>query len=306
MVDNTLQQRVNKSNESISSDGNTLQPRVVEPPLVPKWAQVGAESACGKLPTHISSQEHHELWHIIQEDWIDDKTRPKYWVRKIENRFKGTQFIVDQESFTCVNCPEPTTTGRYSCICCGNAELAISTVRCQPCNMRYMRWKRVRKAFKWLSQLCVDHKCRPKFLTITKTLRTSPTPFTEEMIEKDREKMMKEFRLTRKTLAWPNKYAGIWVYEAKVRAPGDEIKARWKDEDGNRPVLRIATEFELHGHIHCALATRYLKRDPLLERHEGIHVKASEIKHMKKYLMGYMLVDTVGRYNRIGGEKTWK
>ena len=168
-----------------------------------------------------------------------------------------------------------------------------------------MRWKRVRKAFRWLSDLCVAKGHRPKFLTITKTLRTSDVPFTEKMIENDRYEMLKEFRMTRKSSAWPNKYGGIWVYEAKIRHPGEEIKERWPDENGVRKVLRTAKNYELHGHIHCALATKYLNREPLLERHEGVHVKASGVKHMKKYLMGYMLVDTVGRYNRIGGEKTW-
>ena len=305
MVDNTLQQKVDKSNEGISIDGNTIQPKVVEPQLVPKWAQVGAELACGKLPTHISSQES-PRWRTLSETWIDDGKRPKYWIRESENMMNGSIFQLEQESFTCVTCPEPVATGHYVCQCCSNYGLAVSTIRCSPCNTRYMRWKRVRKAFKWLAKICEDKKCRPKFLTITKTLRTSPTPFTEEMIEADRQKMMREFRMTRKSKAWPNRYAGIWVYEAKVRAPGDIVQARWKDENGNREVLRTATEFELHGHIHCALATRYLQRDPLLERHEGIHVKVSKVNHMKKYLMGYMLVDTVGRYNRIGGEKTWE
>ncbi len=184
--------------------------------------------------------------------------------------------------------------------------MAYRVKRCSPCNIKYKRWQRVRRAFNWLADICKDKKCRPKFLTITKTLRTQPHPFTEEEIEKDRMKMCKEFRMTRKTKAWPNKYAGIWVYEAKVRAPGDEIKARWPDKDGNHPVIRIAKNFELHGHIHAALATRFIKKEPLLERHEGIHIKASGIDHMKKYLMGYMMVDTVGRYNRIGGENTWK
>jgi hypothetical protein len=164
----------------------------------------------------------------------------------------------------------------------------------------------VNRAFRWLQKICYEKKNLPKFLTITKTLRTSDTPFTEEMIEEDRKTMMKEFKLTRKTKAWPKKYAGIWVYEAKVRAPGDEIYERWPDENGNKKLLRIATNFELHGHIHAAVSTRWIHREPLLERHEGVHVKKSGIKHMKKYLMGYMLVDTVGRYNRIGGEKTWE
>lgn len=275
-------------------------------PNMPNWAKIASELVCGKLPTHISSQVG-PRWRTISEEWVENENRPKYWIRQQENLMNGSIFTFEQESFTCVNCPEPITTGHYNCQCCGNYGLAISTKRCTSCNTRYMRWKRVRKAFKWLAKICKDKKCRPKFLTITKTLRTQAIPFTEEQIEKDRMTMYKEFRLTRKTNAWPNRYAGIWVYEAKVRAPGDEIYSRWPDpETGKRKLLRIAENFELHGHIHAALATRYIKREPLLERHEGIHIKASGIEHMKKYLMGYMLVDTVGRYNRIGGEDTWK
>ncbi len=258
---------------------STIQPVVVESPNMPNWAQIGAELACGKLPTHISSQE-----------------SPKRFEARIG---------LKKSVFTCDECPQ-----RY-CELFKHAEethlsfYVYKIERCSPCNIKYKRWQRVRRAFKWLGEICKDKKCRPKFLTITKTLRTQAHPFTEEEIEKDRMKMCKEFRMTRKSKAWPNKYAGIWVYEAKVRAPGDEIRARWPDSDGNHPVIRIAENFELHGHIHAALATRYIKREPLLERHEGIHVKASGIEHMKKYLMGYMLVDTVGRYNRIGGENTW-
>ncbi len=261
----------------------TIQQEVVESNLVPKWAQVGEEYS-GKLSTHISSQE-------------SAPEEPSIFEEKIG---------LKKSVFTCKECPQ-----RYVELFGDGKDQSLTffvyrVERCSPCNIKYKRWQRVRRAFKWLGDLCEEHKYRPKFLTITKTLRTSPTPFTEEMIEADRATMCKEFRMTRKSSAWPNKYGGIWVYEAKVRSPGDEIKSRWPDENGNHPVLRIATNFELHGHIHCALATRYLQREPLLERHEGIHVKASGIKHMKKYLMGYMLVDTVGRYNRIGGEKTWK
>jgi hypothetical protein len=258
---------------------NTTEPEVV----VPSWVLAAQDAMadnvhCGrKVTTHISSQEE-----IPAEPSFEDRVGLKKSV------------------FTCGDCPQ-----RYCELFGPEDDKSLSfyvynVKRCSPCNIKYKRWQRVRRAFKWLAQECEDRKVRPKFLTITKKLRTSPTPFTEEMISADREIMCREFRMTRKSSAWPRNYAGIWVYEAKVRAPGDEITARWPDEDGNLPVLRTATEFELHGHIHCSLATKWLERDPLLDRHEGVHVKVSQINHMKKYLMGYMLVDTVGRYNRIG------
>lgn len=261
----------------------TIQPEVVElPPWVKAANSAMADNVCsrGKLSTHISSQV---------------GSSPKTALQKAP--------------FTCSECPQPlreyvdwgdvptgkTESWRYS--------FYVYTVeRCSPCNIKYKRWQRVRRAFQWLSEECEKRSVTPKFLTITEPLRTSPTPFTEEMINEDRMKMCKQFRMTRKSSAWPRNYAGIWVYEAKVRAPGDEIRARWPDENGNHPVIRVAESFELHGHIHCALATNWLDREPLLERHSGVHVKASDVNHMKKYLMGYMLVDTVGRYNRIGSE----
>jgi hypothetical protein len=266
MVDNTLQPLV------------TIQPKVeVLPPWVSaaKSAMADNVRSRGKLSTHISSQEEQ----VPFEERVGLK----------------------KSVFTCEDCPQ-----RYCELFEDENEVKIlsfyvyNVKRCSPCNIKYKRWQRVRRAFKWLAQECQDRNVRPKFLTITEPLRTSPVPFTEEQIKTDRMRMCKEFRMTRKSSAWPRNYQGIWVYEAKVRAPGDEIRARWPDEDGNHPVLRVATEFELHGHIHCALATKWLEREPLLERHSGVHVKASGIKHMKKYLMGYMLVDTVGRYNRIG------
>lgn len=286
---------------------STIQPEVVESPIMPKWAQSGAEILESKLPTHISSQVDERVWHVLEEKWVTTEYKRKFWVRKMQCKLNGAVFNFNQEAFTCIHCPNAVQTGHYECECCNNFSFVMKTTRCSSCNTRYMRWKRVRKAFKWLSKICEDKKCRPKFLTITKTLRVKSSPFTEEEIEKDRMTMYKEFRMTRKTNAWPNRYAGIWVYEAKVRAPGDEVYTRWPDpKTGKRKLLRIAENFELHGHIHAALATRFIKRDPLLERHEGIHIKASAIDHMKKYLMGYMMVDTVGRYNRIGGEKTWE
>ena len=268
MVDNTLQPLV------------TIQPKVEE---LPPWVSAAKSAMAdnvhygGKLSTHISSQEEQ----VPFEERVGLK----------------------KSVFTCPDCPQ-----RYCELFEDENEDKIlsfyvyNVERCSPCNIKYKRWQRVRRAFKWLAQECQDRNVRPKFLTITEPLRTSPVPFTEEQIKEDRMRMCKEFRMTRKSSAWPRNYQGIWVYEAKVRAPGDEIRARWPDENGNHPVLRIASEFELHGHIHCALATKWLEREPLLERHSGIHVKASGIKHMKKYLMGYMLVDTVGRYNRIGSE----
>lgn len=293
MVNKTLQPEV------------TIQPKVEE---LPPWVSAAKSAMAdnvhygGKLTTHISSQESESRFTILEEDLVRDGMRPPHWIRRVRNPMNGTEFIYEQESFTCTECPEPVRTGHYECQCCGNYRLTISTKRCSPCNTKYKRWQRVKRAFKWLSQECEDRNVRPKFLTITKKLRTSPDPFTEEIIEADRQVMLKEFRMTRKSTAWPRNYAGIWVYEAKVRSPGDEIYDRWPDENGERKLLRVATDFELHGHIHCALATKWLEREPLLDRHEGIHVKASGIKHMKKYLMGYMLVDTVGRYNRIGSE----
>lgn len=273
----------------------TTQLEVVEPAWV-----VAASNALGKVPTHISSQE---VLRVLRTEWIESEKRPKFWIRTIQNMMTGAVFNLPQEVFTCDACPEPVNTGSHYCQCCGDHAMTVSTIRCSPCNTRYKRWQRVKRAFRWLGQECKDRKVNPKFLTITKKLRTSAIPFTKEMIDKDRQIMLKEFRMTRKTQAWPEEYAGIWVYEAKVRAPGDEIRERWPDENGHHPVIRTATEFELHGHIHCALATKWLERNPLLERHEGVHVKASKIDHMKKYLLGYMLVDTVGRYNRIGGKK---
>lgn len=269
MVNKTLQPEV------------SIQPKVEElPPWVSaaKSAMADNVHSRGKLSTHISSQEE-----APQELPFEERVGLKKSV------------------FTCPDCPQ-----RYCELFEDENEVKIlsfyvyNVKRCSPCNIKYKRWQRVRRAFKWLAQECQDRNVRPKFLTITEPLRTSPTPFTEEEIKEDRMKMCKQFRMTRKSSAWPRNYQGIWVYEAKVRAPGDEIRARWPDENGDHPVLRIATEFELHGHIHCALATKWIDREPLLERHSGIHVKASGIKHMKKYLMGYMLVDTVGRYNRIG------
>ncbi len=275
----------------------TSEPKVVEQPA---WV-VAAQDALGKLPTHISSQEAEGRYKLMDVQWVEPENRPKYWVRTVFDRFKGATYKLPQEKFTCIDCPQPISTGAHYCQCCSNQTYVVSTKRCSSCNTRFMRWKRVKRAFKWLAQECERLDVQPKFLTITKTLRTSPTPFTEEMINKDRQIMLKEFRMTRKTQAWPTEYSGIWVYEAKVRAPGDEIRERWPDDDGNHPVIRTATEFELHGHIHCALATKWIDREPLLERHEGVHVKGSKVNHMRKYLLGYMLVDTVGRYNRIGG-----
>lgn len=291
MNQSTIQREVVES----VNDALLIELQLVKPD-VPLWA-LQAELSHGKVSTHISSQEER---HEDPPEWLQGKA-------------------VVQAPFTCNECPSkwmekvhwgeipefdangkrPKANWRYTF-------MLYKVKRCSPCNIKYKRWQRVRRAFKWLGDICKDKKCRPKFLTITKTLRTSSSPFTKEMIEADRATMCKEFRMTRKSKAWPNKYAGIWVYEAKVRAPGDEIKARWPDENGHHPVIRVAKQFELHGHIHAALATRYIRREPLLERHEGVHVKASGVEHMKKYLMGYMLVDTVGRYNRIGGEKTWE
>lgn len=296
-------------NPVIQLVNRTLQPEVTIQPEVeelPPWVSAAKSAMAdnvhsrGKLSTHISSQEENQRFTILAEEWVEDGIRPKHWIRRVQNEFNGTEFVFEQETFTCSRCPEQVKAGNYTCHCCGNYQLKISTSRCQSCNIKYKRWQRVRRAFKWLAQECEDRKVRPKFLTITEPLRTQAMPFTEEEIEQDRMKMLKQFRMTRKSSAWPRNYAGIWVYEAKVRAPGDEIRARWPDEHGNHPVIRTAEQFELHGHIHCALATKWLERDPLLERHSGVHVKASEVNHMKKYLMGYMLVDTVGRYNRIG------
>ena len=268
---------------------STLQPEVTIQPEVdmPKWAIAGLNSTMadnihcsGKLSTHISSQV------------VDGSDLP------FEQRIGLKKSV-----FTCKECPQrfvelfeqPEGTKSLTFF-------VYRVKRCSPCNIKYKRWQRVRRAFSWLAEECEKRSVIPKFLTLTEQLRTSPIPFTEEMINEDRMRMCKQFRMTRKSSAWPRNYQGIWVYEAKVRAPGDEIKARWPDENGNHPVLRVATEFELHGHIHCALATNWINREKLLERHSGVHVKASEVNHMKKYLMGYMLVDTVGRYNRIGSE----
>lgn len=281
----------------------TIQPEVVE---LPPWVKAARSSMAdnvhcsGKLSTHISSQEENPRFSILEEEWVEDGFRPKHWLRIVRDNFHGAEFIFEQESFTCRSCNEQVKAGNYVCRCCGDFQLKISTDRCQSCNIKYKRWQRVRRAFKWLHEECENRSVIPKFLTITEPLRTSPTPFTKEMINEDRVKMMKQFRMTRKSSAWPRNYAGIWVYEAKVRAPGTEIRARWPDENGDHPIIRVAESFELHGHIHCALATNWLDREPLLERHSGVHVKASKVNHMKKYLMGYMLVDTVGRYNRIG------
>ena len=196
-----------------------------------------------------------------------------------------------KSAFTCNSCPQSQNDGYRE----------VFPKRCQSCNIRYKRWQRVRRASKWLLEACYEWNEQSKFLTITETLRTSPIPFTDEQIEEDRHRMKEMFRRTRSTDAWPQKYRGIWVYEAKVRSPGDVILSRWPDEEtGERSVLRTATEFELHGHIHAAVVCKFLKRDPLLERHEGVHIKSASIDHMKDYLMGYMFSDTVGRYGRIG------
>ncbi len=259
----------------------TIQPEVVEsPPWVKAAKSAMADNVCsrGKLSTHISSQ-------VAETSKLPFEER----------------IGLKKSVFSCKKCPQ-----RYVELfeqSDGSKSLTFyvhRVKRCSPCNIKYKRWQRVRRAFRWLSEECEERSVKPKFLTLTEPLRTSPTPFTEEQINEDRMKMCKQFRMTRKSSAWPRNYAGIWVYEAKVRAPGDEIRARWPDEDGKHPVIRIADSFELHGHIHVALATKWLEREPLLERHSGVHVKASEVNHMKKYLMGYMLVDTVGRYNRIG------
>ena len=269
---------------------------------IPPWALAGnliinrADNAGSRLSetTHISSQEEFIL---LDEEWIDSEYRPKYWVRTMQSRLNGSIFKFPQESFTCGLCPEPIQTGWHRSDT--DYRINVSTERCQSCNVRYKRWQRVSRAFKWLSGKCEELDVRPKFVTLTETLRTSPSPFTLEQIEEDRFRMKEMFRRTRASQSWPSRFAGIWVYEAKIRSPGDDIMSRWPDENGERPVLRTATEFELHGHIHACVATRWIDREPLLERHEGVHVKASTVDHMKKYLMGYMLVDTVGRYARF-------
>lgn len=270
--------------------------------MMPNWALAGeqaltADNAGSRLSetTHISSQED---FIQLDEEWIEPEHRPPFWVRTMQSPWNGSIYRFPQESFTCVNCPEPIQTGWHTSEC-GGTKLQISTERCQSCNVRYKRWQRVRRAFKWLQTKCEKIGCRPKFVTLTETLRTSKTPFSQEEIEDDRFRMKEMFRRTRASQAWPSRFAGIWVYEAKVRAPGDEVRERWPDENGNRKLIRTATEFELHGHIHACVATKWIDREPLLERHEGVHVKASTVNHMKKYLMGYMLVDTVGRYARF-------
>lgn len=270
---------------------------------LPPWALAGnqiierADNACSRLSetTHISSQEEFVL---LDEEFVDSEYRPPYWIRTMQSKLNGAIFQFPQETFTCGTCPEPIQTGWHQSST--DYRIHVSTERCSSCNTRYKRWQRVNRAFKWLSGRCEEWDVIPKFVTLTERLRVQDHPFTLEEIEEDRFRMKEMFRRTRASQAWPAKFAGIWVYEAKVRAPGDEIYERWPDEEtGERKLLHTATQFELHGHIHACVATNWIERGPLLERHEGVHVKASTVRHMKKYLMGYMTVDTVGRYARF-------
>ena len=75
---------------------DTIQQVVVKPEDMPTWAKIGSEIACGKLPTHISSQEDLSIWNIMTEEYVNDGKRPKYWIRKIQNRANSSEFILSR------------------------------------------------------------------------------------------------------------------------------------------------------------------------------------------------------------------
>ena len=181
-----------------------MQPEVVE---MPKWALAAQSTLDGSLSetTHISSQEESE-WIQLDEEWIELEHRPPFWVRTLQSKHNGAIYRFPQESFTCVQCPQQIQTGWHTSEG-GNTKISISTERCQSCNVRYKRWQRVRRAFKWLRTQCDEIGCRPKFVTLTETLRTSSTPFSQEEIEQDRFRMKEMFRRTRASSAWPDKFA---------------------------------------------------------------------------------------------------
>ena len=129
----------------------TIQPEVVE---LPPWVKAARSSMAdnvhcsGKLSTHISSQ-------VAEFN---------------SNSRKNRTSAVQNGPFTCVECPQPlheyvdwddvplgqTHRWRYS--------FEVYRIeRCSPCNIKYKRWQRVRRAFQWLSEECEKRSVTPNF-----------------------------------------------------------------------------------------------------------------------------------------------
>ena len=234
---------------------NIIQPEVVEwmDLLDPTIFERADNLHCSpEVPYLISSQEQIRsprriLWEDFEELYPFESSqgaRPAPWC--------------------CIHCPSPM---NYEVIERSKNHPSVilwNTERCSDCNTKKSRDQRATRAFEWLQMWAAVWDEIPKLLTISPISEKSPEPFSEESISKIREKQLKDFQRMRESQAWPQKSCGIWVFEATSYAPGDVV---WCKKTGKE--LRRAEAFEFHGHIHAAIISPYIDREPILDYYEN-------------------------------------
>lgn len=185
--------------------------------------------------------------------------------------------------------------------------------RCKPCNRRNSFVDRGRRAGKKLHAIMTAMDWKATMWTFTEKIREQNHPFSEQSIMQDKHRMMEICYNMFRSKAWyPERtWQAITVYEAKINAPGDEIKDRRSGE-----VIRTATNFELHGHIHMAVVhgkdayadwkaikENYFEGPHYLDKFEPDYrtgVERTPLKIIQDYLIGYIKKDTFGKYGWAG------
>ena len=121
---------------------------------------------------------------------------------------------------------------------------AYMPIRCKPCNTKYSRYKRAKKAMQKIQNRGMDIW----FITLTRP-NYQGIPAFEHVQKIDRDMWIKDFKKFRRTKIWKENFAGgYWFYEFTSHAPGDKIFAK----DGT--FIREVQDHEINGHLHI-LAT---------------------------------------------------
>jgi len=227
-------------------------------------------------------------------------TRPKpkvkvlQWLRNVISNVRSRILEQDKAGFTCSDCPNPRRpyrtndwTGEETSF---RSQLLWRwvnwethfTVRCKPCNAKYSRWQRAKRAM----QKITNRGMKIWFITLTRPNITGvpALPYVQEI---DRDMWIKDFKRFRRTKIWKETFAGgYWFYEFTSHVPGDKIFAK----DGT--FIREVQDHELNGHLHI-LATSE-GRIPMKEiaAQWGNRVDMVEPKRQEdvmRYLRGYLV-----------------
>lgn len=314
MVDNTLQPEVG------------IQQEVVKSESMPQWVQAAMadniHSDCETSYLRYQEKEpeipiHRFERYVANAEGFDYNPDIEYDLaeyRRITPWSEKTHLNMLEKGYkrarsTCLYCMYPWT-NNYN----GNYPW-----RCKPCNRRNSFIDRGKRAGKKLHAIMSAMDWKPTMWTFTEKVRKQNHPFSEQEIMKDKTRMMEICYNMFRSQAWypDRQWQAITVYEAVVRAPGDEIKDRSSGE-----VIRTATNFELHGHIHMAVVhgkdsyadwhsikENYFEGPHYLDKFEPDYRSGKErtpLKIIEDYLIGYIKKDTFGKYGWAGNRQIRK